>query len=988
MAMKSGASRVAALPAYASRTVRFFLSSTFQDFGEERDLLVRRVFPALRARLKERFVELVDVDLRWGITAEQAERGEVLPICLAEIDRARPYFIGMLGERYGWIPPPEGFAADLLERQGWLRIHRGGKSVTELEILHGVLNQRRMQGRALFYFRSPAYAKARGGVYLPISNDDQARQAALKRRIRKTGYPVVGYRNPESLARRLERDLWTLLDAEFPAAAVPDAFERETLRHQAYAESRQRLYLGGDRAGAAFQAALLAGHSHILIEGASGLGKSALIANGVARWRQRHPRQIVHEHYLSASAEAADSQVLIRRLCEFIQRTTSSPDRVASDPQALIESVPSWLAAGAAWARKRRTRFLIVLDSLNSLDRLQDLRGWPAFVPQGLTLVVSCLPGPILDTLKEESRAWVRIPVRALGAKDRRALLVASLARFNKVLPRALLDRALQHPLSGHPLFLRTLAEELRLFGVHEALQRRLDECLACPTLEALYDQVLQRVEGDCGERAVRDALSAIRASRAGLTEKEILGVTGLLPAAWAPIRNALDEAFFEANGKINFSHDYLRQSVQARYLPTEDAQRAIHRRLARWFALAPDEARRAEEEPWQWTQAQAWRDLARALRRRDLMQAGLSTRPLHEWLSYWVSLERVVEIDTAQTFVRIWRGWHAKGLVRSGRRAVANDALKLLARMAKFLVDADRPGPSTQSLVLASVDHLTELRGSRHPDSLQALMVLANLQRMMGRYDASESLYRQVLAVYQKRLGENHPDTLSCMSNLALVLTDAGRAAQAQGLHEALVERVRAVHGPHHEETLSALNNLGLNLDLAGRWPEARKVLEAVMTLARRHLGKDHPSLGEKINNLANVHFREGRSELALQLHAEVHRIWLQAFGANSPKAATALNNRGFILMNLGRFAEAEPLLRDALAVYERALGLEHPHTLLCANSIATLMARTGRRREAIKRFASVLARRERVLGADHPQTALTRSRLQALRVDPEAAI
>ena len=72
-----------------SLTVRIFLSSTFRDFGEERDLLVRKVFPKLRARLRDRFVELVDVDLRWGITAEQAERGEVLPICLAEIDRSR-----------------------------------------------------------------------------------------------------------------------------------------------------------------------------------------------------------------------------------------------------------------------------------------------------------------------------------------------------------------------------------------------------------------------------------------------------------------------------------------------------------------------------------------------------------------------------------------------------------------------------------------------------------------------------------------------------------------------------------------------------------------------------------------------------------------------------------------------------------------------------------------------------------------------------------
>jgi len=95
------------------RSVRIFLSSTFRDFGEERDLLVRRIFPSLRAKLRDRLVELVDVDLRWGITAEQSERGEVLPICLAEIDRARPYFVAMLGERYGWIPQADKYALDL-----------------------------------------------------------------------------------------------------------------------------------------------------------------------------------------------------------------------------------------------------------------------------------------------------------------------------------------------------------------------------------------------------------------------------------------------------------------------------------------------------------------------------------------------------------------------------------------------------------------------------------------------------------------------------------------------------------------------------------------------------------------------------------------------------------------------------------------------------------------------------------------------------------
>ena len=53
-----------------SREIRVFLSSTFRYFMQERDLLVKQVFPALRRRAQERGVEIVDVDLRWGITEE------------------------------------------------------------------------------------------------------------------------------------------------------------------------------------------------------------------------------------------------------------------------------------------------------------------------------------------------------------------------------------------------------------------------------------------------------------------------------------------------------------------------------------------------------------------------------------------------------------------------------------------------------------------------------------------------------------------------------------------------------------------------------------------------------------------------------------------------------------------------------------------------------------------------------------------------------
>jgi len=101
------------------RVVRVFISSTFRDMHAERDELMLFVFPELRKKCRERQVEFAEVDLRWGITEEESKRGQVLPICLEEIKRCKPYFIGLLGERYGWVP--DNIPQELIDRESWLK---------------------------------------------------------------------------------------------------------------------------------------------------------------------------------------------------------------------------------------------------------------------------------------------------------------------------------------------------------------------------------------------------------------------------------------------------------------------------------------------------------------------------------------------------------------------------------------------------------------------------------------------------------------------------------------------------------------------------------------------------------------------------------------------------------------------------------------------------------------------------------------------------
>jgi len=131
------------------RTARVFISSTFLDMHGERDILTRHVFPELKERCKKRRINLVEVDLRWGVTEHETQLNQSVQICLDEVDRCRPFFLGLLGNRYGWAPKEYHISDET--RFDWLKEYPKERSITELEIEYGCLRDSKPKG--LFYVR-------------------------------------------------------------------------------------------------------------------------------------------------------------------------------------------------------------------------------------------------------------------------------------------------------------------------------------------------------------------------------------------------------------------------------------------------------------------------------------------------------------------------------------------------------------------------------------------------------------------------------------------------------------------------------------------------------------------------------------------------------------------------------------------------------------------------------------------------------------------
>jgi hypothetical protein len=141
------------------RTIKVFISSTFNDMHGERDVINKEVIPDLNELLRCQRIKVIAVDLRWGLTREDTSDAGLgaLEHCLHEIDSTRPFFIMLVGERYGWIPAK--YRVSDQRKFDWIKKHPPGNSITAMEAYHGFLNNPHRPTHAFCYHRDPSFAR-------------------------------------------------------------------------------------------------------------------------------------------------------------------------------------------------------------------------------------------------------------------------------------------------------------------------------------------------------------------------------------------------------------------------------------------------------------------------------------------------------------------------------------------------------------------------------------------------------------------------------------------------------------------------------------------------------------------------------------------------------------------------------------------------------------------------------------------------------------
>ncbi|MBQ3709922.1 MAG: tetratricopeptide repeat protein [Bacteroidales bacterium] len=567
----------------SKREIRIFLSSTFVDLDKERSALIK-VFEKIKIEAKKRDVYLTVVDLRWGVTEEESKEGKVISVCLNEIENSHPFFIGLLGNRYGYSPDQEVLLAnpELIERYPWIKDDvNAGLSITEIEMQYGALRQSNDTDAAFFIKQSN-------------DKDDNPKLSALKTKItNQKKYKVSIFESIDDLCDKVERTVNEIIDKHFPN----DTTSNGKSYHTPYINELTNFFIKNPDTFSAIDSFVNGNEENFLIiAGESGTGKSALLANWIKE-RKDSSFSII-SHFIGDTISENSKQKVLD--CIHYELMGLLDEKRLYEATASKEEIEKLLYR----AKDKNFKIIIVLDAINQLaeNDKNTLLDWFPTIPQGVKVILSTLKHDPLMKVFERNGASI-YHLQPLNDSSINEFVVSYLKIYGKKLNEYQINKIIADKKNTNTLVLKTLLNELICFGVHQKLDERIDYYLSADSYVDFFDRVLARLENDytTDEDLVKTVLSLIYLSKKGLSEEEILSITKFREVNWKLFYCAFYGNLISRKGILSFSHRMIAQAACNRYhLDEVETTHRNRQKIVDYFKDSKDIKRKTTELAYQ----------------------------------------------------------------------------------------------------------------------------------------------------------------------------------------------------------------------------------------------------------------------------------------------------------------------------------------------------------------------------------------------------
>ena len=872
----------------AKRHIRVFISSTFQKMEGEREYLMKRTFHKLRELAAKRNVLLTEVDLRWGITLEESQSGKVVDICLREIENSIPFFIGIIGNRYGWIPKPTDLTAETTRRFPSVNNYLERElSVTEMEMQFGVL-ERPEDMHAYFFIREEEKEDERP--------DNPAMLEKLKNAVKESRYPSSYYSSLEDLAAQVEAAFISLLDDLFPEEPLSE-HQKQRIIQQSFINRLGATYVRND--GLFRQITGFVENSTescYVVTGDSGMGKSALLANWASENMDSKSLAVI-PYFCSNGGNQTYShilQYLTEEICETygIIRATGS----TSDTEGLKEAFDQFAI--------RKEELVIVIDAINQIADIDNAKqlNWLPAPPHNVKYIFSTLKD---DATMEvfQRRKYPILHLQALSPEQKHQLVVDHLGQFGKNLDDGLVSRILAGPRCDNTLVLKTILDELIYSGTFETLKDQIEYYLNCSSIPQFYGKVLARYEKDFGAEFIKKVLCLIAVSRTGVSEEELIRLTGVRQLEWSEFFCSFSTHLSDQSGRYVFTHSYITASVWQRYLDGHlDNERDCRRLLAGIVRETPN-TNAMMEVPYQLEKLEDWDQLHDFITSIPYLRFGMDFNEF-EVSAYWRRLmfetipgkysilDYLDHLDGTEDRVQLYLS-----LLQLCRNIAAHDAMEELA-----------------GLLLNMIKEHPELAG---PKVYQALSL------SKGQPDKIEFAKKSLSICEEKKDVPEEIVSLrllgSAYYDAAAVERDDSYGVMAYDVWKRETDLIIQYYGETHPLVMHAYEDMSMVYDSVhpGDWEGAMRLARKALKLGLSLYGNSHPLTARPYHYIGVIYRDQGMWAEALPFFQKAYDIWFPAYGLHHDVIHSALVNQGRAHLQLGQYA-------DALSCFNKCLEVE----------------------------------------------------------------
>lgn len=947
-------------PASSEEKFSVLIAPILPDSPPEREHLARYITLELESLCRDRAVTFNDIglrDLRWRKPGEGLTYGQIIYRFLEEIRDHSPWFIGIVGTEYGYIPGIEELQREPELFREYPAVHKAaacGCGAMEIQMMEGALHNSSMKKRLRFYFHEPV-------GYNRNDNGQQfcARLQKLKEKIRMSGASVQVFHTQEELQRLVLEYFRGVLDTEFPPADIGARLKRERSLHDDYAHERTRGYQENADAMQCFHSYVEKGGPPLVVTGPSGSGKTALLAQGSFWCRDTSPDTLVITHYIGAPRAGTNHLAILWRIISEIYQRYEPERKVPTDPARIVETFPYALGYFT------EQRLVLVIAGLERLDEQSRNLSWlPEYFHPNVRVIVSVNDEDMQELLGE--RRWNIMPLARPSYDDTLNLLSRLFGSNGNGS-----DKNSGHTLHELPTRLFDVASGLwdggsrngadgADNGNNEEYHRYLHADPAQRMMLTL-EQCEHRFKN--GRKLMKDVLPLLAASRRGLMWQEFISMVPGLHADREEVFSLLSSLppymTPAVHDPLAIHNPELLAAVLLRYsamLPQ------AHRKIAGYFMKQQaTTVRMVDELPWQLEQLEDWKGLKKCISCLDVFERLFTEERRYDLVRYWSVLAEQGQGEPLQAYAGAIERLRAEGAPESRIARLQLDIGDFLTVTGKY----------REALAMLKNAEEYFSRGEEPREAVRFLTQLGILHQTSGNYPEVESVFSNALRISREKLQEDDPVSITAMEGMGWFLYIVHRYEEAFNWFESARVLKERLYGADDYGLADTLNSLGAVCQARGNLTDATAYFKRALNICRNHFPEDHPDIARQLNNLGTLYLRSGVISEAEKNLSEALGINRKMLGPKHMETIRTLINQGMLLRVQGEPELASDKYYEALKVAESHLGSSHPFIGNILMNIAVLIRGMGQEEEACRCLRRALGIYKEHFGLNHPETA-----------------